>query len=66
MKKKVMEQIQKIFPDLTDSNHKNIYLIYLNHLSLIKRKQELSEEKRKSIMDTITYSVKNTINLSEI
>ena len=64
MDNKTIKKIKKLFPDLTDNQRIYIYKIYVAHVCILEMEGiEVTDGKIKAIMDTITFSVKSTLNL---
>ncbi len=64
MDNKTTKKIGKLFPNLTDNQRIYIYKIYVAHVCILEMEGiEITDGKIKAIMDTITYSIRQILNL---
>ena len=67
MDSSVVKKMRKLFPDLKFNQLRQVCNIYASYICILELDgTEITEEKIKSVMDTITFSVKNTLNLRKI
>lgn len=67
-RRKIEKRIREIFPELGSKEISVVTDIYAFHIHLLRLRgvKAIDNHIAKSIMDTLTYSIRNTLNLAKV